>query len=251
MEKARIWFWIGLDVLIGLLAINLLFFVMPTLSALKGSFASARTITVSAQGMTTATPDMAEVSFSVLTQGQNPQVLSQNNNDKMTAVLQFVASQGVASSDIATTNYSLQPNYQWDRNTQRNFITGYTLTQTVEVKVRNLDSVAGILGGLAPLGINQISGVNYTFQDQNKYIATARANALDKAKAQADAMARQAGASLGSVVNVSESSYIPFYSKSYATGAGVSADMAMPTPPPLQPGTQDVTDTVTVVYALR
>jgi len=250
MDKAKLWFWILLDVLIGFAAINLFFFVMPALGSFRDSLTPVRTITISAQGMTTATPDMAEISFSVLTQGQNPQVLADNNNSKMNAVLQFVSSQNIASSDIATTGYNLQPNYQWDRNTQRNFITGYTLTQTVEVKIRDLNKVADVLSGLAPLGVNQIGGVNFTFQDPNKFVALARADALTKAKKQADEMSAQAGVSLGEIVTVNESHYLPGPQPIYAS-AGVANEMSAPVVPNIAPGTQDVTDSVTVIYALK
>ncbi len=56
----------------------------------------SRTMTVCGEGKTTAAPDLAEISFSVVTQGQNPSTLSDNNNQKMSAVLQFVKSQGIA-----------------------------------------------------------------------------------------------------------------------------------------------------------
>lgn len=250
METAKMWFWIVLDVAIGLVAVNLVFFVMPMLGQLKDSFAPARTITISAQGLTTATPDMAEISFSVVTQGKDPQALSDNNNQKMTAVMQFVSSQNIASSDIATTGYNLMPNYQWDKNTQRNYITGYTLTQTVQVKVRDLSKVASVLGGLAPLGVNQIGSVNYTFQDPNKFIALARADALSKAQKQVNEMVSETGASVGKIMNISESSYIPYprASYDYATGMGGAATVSIA--PPIQPGTQDVTDTVNVTYEI-
>src|SRR5579872_3924356 len=114
MDKSKMYFWVLLDILVGALIINVVFFVMPLIGNLKNSFVPARTLTVSTQGMTTATPDMAEISFSVMTQGQNPQSLSDNNNTKMNSVLQFVSSQGIASSDIATTGYDLEPNYQWN-----------------------------------------------------------------------------------------------------------------------------------------
>jgi uncharacterized protein YggE len=236
---------------VGIVFIIFLVVLMSAISGWKSSFAPARTITVSAQGMTTATPDEAEINFSVVTQGANPQTLSDNNNSKMGAVMQFVSSQGIASSDIATTGYDLEPNYQWDKNTNRNFITGYTLTQTVQVKIRDLTKVASVLGGLAPLGVNEIGGVNFTFQDPNKFVAVARGDALTKAADQAGQMAAQAGASLGEVVNINESSYIPGPQPVYAMSAGAGNSLGVPVAPSISPGTQDVTDSVTVTYELQ
>lgn len=251
MENAKKWFWIALDVFIAVLVINVLFFVMPTLGKLGDSFYPARVITVSAQGKTTASPDLAEISSSVVTQGQNPSALSDNNNQKMNAVLKFVKSQGIAEADLTTTNYDLSPNYQWDKNSQRNYITGYTLTQTVEIKVRDLSKVASVVAGLAPLGVNQIGGINFTFADEEKVLAAARADAFAKASAKAKEMAAEAGVSLGKVVNVAENNYIPGPRTVYMNAsAGVGLGGA-PVAPTIQPGTQDITDTVNITYALN
>src|SRR5690348_3629547 len=110
-------FWLLFTGLILVAIVNVIFFVMPLLPNWKASFYPARTMTISAEGKTTAGPDLAEVSFSVVTQGQSPDALAANNSDKMNAVLQFVKSQGIANADITTTGYSLNPNYQYDRNT--------------------------------------------------------------------------------------------------------------------------------------
>src|ERR1700722_11731880 len=118
MDKSKMYFWDVLALFV-LVLIVFLFYSMTAISGWKSSFTPARTVTVSAQGMTTATPDEADISFSVVTQGTSPQTLSDNNNSKMSAVLQFVSSQGIASSDIATTGYDLEPNYQFDMSRSR------------------------------------------------------------------------------------------------------------------------------------
>jgi uncharacterized protein YggE len=169
----------------------------------------------------------------------------------MASVMQFISSEGIASSDIATTGYDLSPNYTWDQASGRSSITGYTLTQTVEVKVRDLTKVASVLGGLAPLGVNEVGGVDFTFQDPNKFVSIARADALTKAGQEASEMAAQAGASLGEVVTVSESQYVPMPQPVYAAMGEAAMPAEAPVTPTLAAGTQDVTDNVTVIYALK
>jgi len=249
-EDMKIWFWGLLDVFIVVAIIGSVFFVIPTLTRFGGSFTPARTITVSAEGKTTATPDLAELSFSVVSQGKNPADLQTANDSKMSAVITFVTSEGIASSDIATTAYDLSPTYQYDTNTNRNYVTGYTLTQTVSVKVHDLTKVAAVIGGLTPLGVNQIGGVNFTFNDPDTTLAVARADALSKAKAKAMTMAAGAGTSLGEVVNVAESGIIP---TPYYSGAptGVAMMSTASVAPTIEPGTQDVTDNVTITYELK
>jgi uncharacterized protein YggE len=189
----------------------------------------------------------------VVTTGQNPQTLEANNTSKMNAALEFLTSQNIATSDIATTGYDLEPAYNYDNNTQRNYITGYTLTQTVTVKIHDLSSVATVLGGLAPLGVNQIGGVDFTFNDPDTFLAVARADAMNKAEIEARQMAGEAGTSLGAVVNISENGVIPQPYRTYnmaASTAGMAVPEAVSTPN-IQPGSQDVTDNVTITYALR
>jgi uncharacterized protein YggE len=171
----------------------------------------------------------------------------------MNAVLQFVTSQNIATSDIATTGYDLEPTYTYNDKTQNNTITGYTLTQTVTLKIHDLTNVATVLGGLTPLGVNEIGGVNFTFNDPDTFVALARVDAMNKAETKAVQMADQAGASLGEVVNVAENSYVPTPVTMYNAAMpmatmGVSSAASTPN---IQPGSQDVTDNVTITYALR
>lgn len=251
MTHSKNWFWILLNVLIVIIVLNVVFFVMPMLAALRASYPPARTMTVSAQGETIATPDLAEITFSVVSQGDNPQDLSSDNSSKMNAVLEFVSSQGIASSDIATTGYDLEPSYQYDKTSQRNFIVGYTLTQTVTVKVYDLTEVAPLLGGLTPLGVNQVGGVNFTFSDEDAALAPARADAFNKAKEKAIEMASEAGVTLGPIVSVSENGNVPQPLPYYAMAAGAGNSSAPSISPNIQPGTQDLTDSVTITYALQ
>ncbi len=251
MNEAKLWFWIIFDVFIVVLIVAIWAVGVPSFVRYTNSLPPARTVTVSAEGKTTATPDLAELSFSVVTQGQDPQTLSSNNNSKMNSVMQFLSSQNIASSDIQTVSYDLEPNYQYGSNGGNPTITGYTLTQGVEVKIHDLTQVASVLGGLAPLGVNQIGGVSFTFADEDDYIAPARTQAMQKAEQKAEQMASAAGASLGAVVTMSENSVVPvlpIYRAASASGMVVSTAASAPT---IQPGSEDITDDVTVTYALR
>jgi uncharacterized protein YggE len=251
--KARVWFWILINIFIVALILFVLGGAFPWANQYANSLTPARQVTVSAQGTTTATPDLAEISFSVISQGANPQSLSDTNNTKMNAVMQFLTSQNIASSDIQTTGYDLSPDYQYFPATNRSTITGYTLTQTVTVKFHNdFAPVATVLGGLAPLGVNEIGGVTFTFNDQDDVVAPARIDAMNKAEAKAKVLASQVGASLGEVISVSENSVIPFPEPVYNAASGMGAmSVSAPVAPDIQPGSEQVTDNVTITYALR
>lgn len=251
MNESKFWFWVLLDALLVALVIGIMGVGLPAVVQWAASVPPARTITVSAQGMTTAAPDLAEVTFSVVTTGQNPQTLEANNTSKMNAALEFLGSQNIATSDIATTGYDLEPSYNYDNTTQRNYITGYTLTQTVMVKIHDLTNVATVIGGLTPLGVNQIGGVTFTFNDPNEFVAVARANAMNQAEEKAAQMASEAGTLLGEVVSVSENSIIPQPFPVYNMAPMTMAAGSAASTPTIEPGSQEVTDNVTITYALR
>lgn len=253
MNESKFWFWVLLDALLAALIIAVLGVGLPLAVQYAASLSPARTITVTAEGTTTATPDLAEVTFSVVTTGQNPQTLEANNTSNMNAALQFLSSQNIASSDITTTGYDLEPSYNYDNTTQRNYITGYTLTQTVMVKIHNLANVATVISGLTPLGVNQIGSVTFTFSDSDEFVAVARADAINKAEAKAVQMAAETGASLGEVINISENSIVPqpFPVYNVATPMAAMGGATAASTPNIQPGSQNVTDDVTITYALR
>lgn len=215
------------------------------------SFLPAKAITVSAQGKVTVSPDIAQFSFSVVSQGANPKTLADNNNKQMNAAIDFVKSQGIDEKDIKTTDYNLVPQYNYDRNTGKSYIYSYSLTQTVSVKVRALNKVADVLAGLPPLGINQISSITFSIDDPEKFLKDARDQAFDKAKEKAQEMAAENNASLGQVINFSDfqNQYItPMYDRSsVAMGMGAAPSVA----PEIQSGSQEVTVNVSVTYELK
>ncbi|MEK7193399.1 MAG: SIMPL domain-containing protein [Patescibacteria group bacterium] len=251
-NKLKTYFWGVLDLVLAAFFINLVFFVMPTVQKLGDSFQPVRTISVSAEGKAFVIPDIAETSFSVVSRGQDPAQLADMNNKKITSAINFVKSQGIDAKDIKTAGYYLSPDYQYTPETQRSIITGYTLTQTVSVRIHDFSKIAAILGGLPPLGINQIGGLNFTVDEPEKFLAEARADAFKKARAKAISLVAQNGVRLGKVINIGESQGggpMPYYAKSLDGRGGAAApEIALPT---IEPGQQELNLQVSVTYAIE
>ncbi len=250
-NKAKNYFWVFLDILIAGIILNLILFVMPTIRNFGNSLGVARTVTVSADGKTVATPDIALSSFSVVSRGVNPEVLSATNNKKISSVIDFLKSEGIEGKDIQTTGYNLSPDYRYDPKEERSYITGYTFTQAVSVKMRDFKKIPAILGGLTPLGVNQIGGITFSVEEPEKFLAIARADAIKKAGDEAFQMAELSGARLGRVVSIGEHSSIPvpYYAEAFGRGGGI--DVAAQVTPEIEPGMSEIRDQVTVTYELR
>lgn len=248
-DKTKTYFWGLLNLFLVAAIINLVFFVMPAIKKFGESFSPARTTVISAEGKTIVSPDIANLSFSVASEGKDPKSLADNNNKKISAAIDFVKSKGVDAKDIKTTNYNLTPVYEYDKDSRRTFISGYNLTQTVTVKVRDLTKVAEIIGGLPPLGINQLGGISFSIDDPEKFLGEARAEAFVRIRVKAEDVVKNSGLRLGKIVNVSENqnSPVPYYR---ALGSAISgADSAVA--PTIEPGTQELKVQLSVTYALE
>ncbi len=251
-EQAKSVFWILLNIILGV-AVLFLIIAGKSLWYYGQSLYPSRTINITAEGKAIVAPDVANLSFSVISEGKDPEKLQNDNNTKINAVIEFVKSEGVDAKDIKTAGYNLSPRYEYDEKTRQSFISGYTLTQTVTIKVRDLNKVGKIISGLAPRGINQISSLTFDIDDPDKYLNEARKEAFEKARAKADEMAKQNRVRVKKVVTFSEfSGGYPIYERAFGKGG----DLGMPIPAPsvmptIEPGTQEVTVQVNVIYEIR
>ncbi|MEK7122155.1 MAG: SIMPL domain-containing protein [Patescibacteria group bacterium] len=216
---------------------------------LTDSLMPIRTISVSSEGKTTVEPDIAKISFSVVSEGVSPEILVRNNVKKMNAAIDFIKSKGIDAKDIKTTQYDLRPRYEYDEKKKSSFISGYQMTQTVLVKIRDLIKPAEILGGLPELGINQIDSIAFEIDDQEKYLAEARNQAFAKARQKAEEMAKTNNVKLGKIINFSEyqngGGPIPYYY------GGLERTESVKIAPSIQPGTQEITVSVNITYQIK
>ncbi len=250
IENSKVWFWVILDVVL-MSVIVLALISAKALWRYGRSVQPENTIIVSSEGKTTAVPDLAAVSFSVVAEGSDPVKLQNDNNTKINDAIVFVKSQGIEAKDIKTTGYNLSPKYVYSPKTGKNYIDGYILTQSVQVKIRDFTKIGVILGALPKKGINDLNGPNFSIEDPDKFLNQARQEAFKKARAKAEAMAGYAGARLGRVVTFSENTGgypIPFYAE--ASGFSKGGPIAPPAPT-IEPGSQDVTVNVSVTYELE
>ena len=206
-------------------------------------------ITVSGEGKASAVPDIAELSFGVQIQHQLTAKAAMDQLGKgMTAVFDAVKKAGVPEKDIKTESLSLNPAYDW--NDGRQVMRGFDASQSLRVKVRDLDTVSDVLAAATNAGANQAGGVSFIVDDPEKSRAEARQEAITLAQAKAITLARQLGMSLGKLKNFSEGGdYEP--PVMYARGMAMMDKAMEVTPTPLPAGEQEVRVQVTLTYELK
>jgi uncharacterized protein YggE len=204
-----------------------------------------RTVTVTADGTASGTPDTAIVQLGVRTRAESANEALDLANQKATDLLAALDFGGVEKEDITTTNVFVYPQYGNDGRQ----ITGYEAGNTVSVKIRDIENAGTIIDATAGVVGDEIvlEGVSFTIDDTGPLRQAAREDALTNAKTQAEQLASASGLSLGDIVSIVEGSVpqIPIF----RAEAPVAADAAGGSVP-IEPGQQELNLAVTVVYEL-
>jgi uncharacterized protein YggE len=241
---------------------------------------SFRSFSVTGEGKVVAIPDVAEFSFTVITEGgKDVSSLQADNTGKVNKAIAFIKSKGVEDKDIKTSYYNVDPRYQTYQCKNLPYgtvdqsagsasvpvptssvqpcppasIVGYTITQSVDVKVRDFSKVGDIMSGVVTNGANEIGKLSFSIDDPTKVRNEARTQAIAKAKEQAQSVAQAGGFSVGRLLGVSEG-YNPYPVYNYlapaAMGGGVLKSEAAPAPV-IQPGSEEIDVTVSMQYEIE
>ncbi len=225
---------------------------------------SFRSFSVSGVGKVVSIPDVAEFTFSVITEGgKDIGKLEKENTDKINATTDFIKSNGVDKKDIKTTNYNLNPRYEnyncygpvyvSTKPCPPPTIVGYTINQTVQVKVRDFSKVGDVLGGVVEKGANSVSQLSFTIDDPTLVQNQAREEAIQKAKEEAKSIARAGGFGLGRLLSIDENGGynppMPMY-RSMDSGFG-GAVLESKIAPSIEPGSEETQVSVTLRYEIK
>jgi len=211
-----------------------------------------REISVEGEGKAFVTPDTAQISLGVYTEAKESQDAVSQNTEKVNKIILSLAEFGIAKEDIKTSNFNLYPKYNWteDRGSVQD---GYTLNQTVEVKIKDFQKIGDVIAKSAELGANTIGSVQFVIDDMTTAKEEARAEAIKKAKENAEKIAEQTGLRLGKVLNFWEyqDDYYPqpMYSNasSYREASGLGGGEMMEAPY-IEPGQDQITLKVNLSY---
>jgi len=221
-----------------------------------------RSFSVQGEGEVSVVPDIAELTLSVLTEGgADAGILQEENSTKMNKIISYLKDAGVDEKDIKTSNYSISPRYKtyscgriYTSETTLvpcppSEIVGYTIRQSVNVKVRDFSKIGEILKESVVSGANTVSGPSFTIDDMDAVRELARAEAIENAIEKAEAMADAGGFGVGKLLSINEGGYYPQYK--YALG-GATEDIAYASAAPaIEAGSQEITISVNMTYEIK
>ena len=179
-------------------AVLALALVLPTSTA---SAEEAPTLTMNGIGVARIAPDVAEITLGVVTEAKDAAKAHADNAAQATRVQNAVKALGIAERDIQTTRYDFSPIYDVKDN-GRSVTTGYTVTNSVVVKVRNLDSVGKVIDAALANGANRVDSLEFSASDPSAAKNAALADAARDARNKADAVAKALGVRIVRILNV-------------------------------------------------
>lgn len=191
-------------------------------------------------------PDIAEVVYAVYSQASDAQTCQTQNSTDLDKVIEVLTGQGIEEKNIQTSNYGLNPVYDWEDGKS---ISGYEMNTEVTVSNISMDQVGTLLSESVDAGINSISSVTYKSSKYDESYREALSKAVESAKAKAAAMEEAGGYKLGKIVNIEEypGSQTP-RANVYSAAAGKTeavADMAV------MPGEIEIEAAITVEFAIE
>src|SRR5437868_2652835 len=159
---------------------------------------------INATGEVTRVPDLAIISAGVITRAATASSAIQQAATRMARVREALRQAGIADRDIQTSNISLNPQYTYVQN-QPPKLNGYSASNQLNVRFRDIANTGNILDALVAEGANQINGPNLTIDKPEAALDEARTKAVAMGRARADLYARSLGLRVVRIVSVSES----------------------------------------------
>lgn len=206
-------------------------------------------ISATGTGEAIGKPDVMVVNLGVSAQREGIAEAREAAATAQTAVIDALKRNGVAENDIQTVQFNVSPEYDFSGPGAPRQLVGYVVSNVVTAKIRDLEKAGATLDAATAAGGNDavVQGLRFGIDDTTELQRQAREEAVKRAQEQARQLADNAGARLGKLLSISESSgsvpFDPNVIRAPSTGSGLVDS-------PIQAGEMVVRITVNVLYAV-
>ena len=206
-------------------------------------------VEISVYETVTVEPDMATIGAGVTTEAPTAVEALRQNSVQMRDVIARIKALGIAEKDIQTSGINLNAQYDYDRPDRRPAFRGSQVTNRVSVKLREIEETGEVLDALVAAGANDLSGPQFSIEDDDAAKDQARSRAVARGEERARAYARSVGYSDVRVLQISEAiegnGPMPMMRRQSDQAIVVTGSSA-----PVQPGTLDTGVNVTITYEM-
>lgn len=219
-----------------------IFAVIVPAQAQRTQLPPLRQVVVIGEGSVHVAPDYARIESGVATRAKTAKDAIEANSRLMAGVIAALTGSGIEQKDIQTTRFSLQPVYAVEPHNESKLV-GYSVSNHVDVTIRQLDKVGGILDRLVAAGATDIGNVQFLHSDAAKALDQARVAAMADARRKAELYAHASGLALGAVNWISEDAGVNPPTPMFAMRAA-----AMPNAVPIAAGEDTMGVRITVGF---
>ena len=208
-------------------------------------------IWVGGTGRVTVTPDLGLLDLGVEARATTVAEARDQAATAMTSIREVLAGAGIEERDIRTQFFNIQPEYVWNETNRRQEIVGYRVTNTVNVKVRDLEAMGALIDQVSTAGgdLTRINSIRFTVEDTDQLATQAREAAVKQAMEKAQQFARLTGVTLGKLAYIAEvGANVPVV-RDFAFEERVAPASAAP-PTPISQGEMEITVTVQTLFAI-
>ena len=192
--------------------------------------------------------DRARAIFAVETRAPSAAAASSSNAETMDDVIAALRGSGVPGLEIETSGYALRPEYRMDQERVRQ-IDGYVALNNVHVTIDDVQAVGRVIDLAIGAGANRVAGLSFEAIDTEAARLEALRMAVERATAEARAIASALGRELGEPLEVRGGADVPGPPRPYEAASRMLMD-AQAAPTPIEPGDQTVRATVSITFAL-
>lgn len=204
-------------------------------------------VAVTGEGEARAVPDRAFVTVGVESRASTAAAAAEDNARRQRAILDTLRAMGFPQERLSTANYSVRPEMEYDQQGQRARVVGYVVSNTVRVDVHQIARAGSVIDAALAKGANQVHSLDFYLSDPAPPRREAITNAVARARADAETLARAAGGSLGQILELSTAP-MPSGPIMYRQVAATMARMEQ-VPTPIEAGEEVVRATVNVRWA--
>lgn len=199
-----------------------------------------RSVTVRGEASLSVKPDLAAVTFGTISQGPQAAAALEANNQAMRKLFETVKAFGVSDKNVQTSGFHVSPRYEGGRSRR---IVGYSVRNSVTVKLRDLSRIGEFIAKMAGQGANQFHGLRFIVEKTQERMDKLRKAAVRDAARKARILAESAGLKLGRAIQIVEgSAHVPSPRPMFAERAKALSST------PVAPGEGSLRLSVTAVF---
>jgi uncharacterized protein YggE len=229
---------------------SMLAILLPvTLAAQNGTPMAPPQVTTTGTAEVEVRPDRATLVLTVEARGSTAAKAGAEAARRQRGVIDTVKALGLTADQVTTASLDISPEYVYPGQNQPPRVSGYVARNSIRIEVLKIEQVGALIDAGLSKDATGIGSLQFSSSRAEELRRQALAAAVARAKGDAEAMARAAGGTLGTLLELSaQQSYdrpVPM------AAASMLRDAKMAVQTPIEPGQMRISATVNARWMFK